>query len=377
MAIYRYFAADLLAPTGLRQIRASLPLSGVAYSEIWNRAGQLQATIDLRSPKATRAILDPGRTVIIVERDGVLAWAGPLWSATPTMDGKATLQARGFHSYLEGASSDTGRFVSHRLSTSDASLPAGQCAMARVLWVYAQNEGLHGPGANLGINIPAGPAGVTRDRTWEPWEHQNIGKLLVDLSEVDDGINFRFEHRWSNGSPVTDLVVTEGLPARTPYVWKLGRNILELDCPIDATGMARRVWMLGEGQNAEQKQVVRSTLTPGWPLIETVDRSHTTVSDLGTLAGWADEQLRRRATAAVLPRIKVLAGPDPRLGSWRPGDEVQVVAKLPGTPPGGLLDLAGYYRIAGWTVTVEDPGPDRDRSSPIDDVVAVELAAAA
>lgn len=376
MALYRFFAAELLPdPTsGYRRVREMLPLSDVTYSVIHNRAGSAAAKIDLRSPQALRNVLDPGRTALFIERDGAIKWGGVLWAAIPSDDGTADLRAQGFHSIPAGPGGDTGRFLLHRRAWA----AEGQCDIARDLWTYLQDESIHGPGANVGVTVTAGLAGTPRDRTWEPWERHKIGKLIEDLCDVDGGISFRFAHSWQGSGTTrhieTELIVTEGIGRRLPYVWRLGRNLRSISLPIDATGMARRVHMLGEGQGPDQVSATRSSLAPGYPLMETVEAGHSSVIDAGTLQAHADSLLTRRAYPTELPNLVARPGPDPRLSSFLPGEDVRVIATLDGAPTGGLLDVDGYYRIAGYTVSVgeTDRDPTAD-SREADEDVTVEL----
>jgi hypothetical protein len=97
LARYRYLVGDLL--TGI--LREEMPFTGVKYNQVLNGPGAFAATIGLRHRKATRANLDPGRTTIYVERDGVLLWGGILWAARPSTDvAKIDLTGEGFWSYF-------------------------------------------------------------------------------------------------------------------------------------------------------------------------------------------------------------------------------------------------------------------------------------
>lgn len=372
MATYRYFAGDLLPDSnGVRKLRAMLPLSDVRWSVARNDPGLTTATIDLRSPKATRRILDPGRTAVFVERAGQIKWGGILVDAHPSDNYTARLHILGFHSWLLGFSGPQyGRFIVHDKLYDGV----GQMDIARDLVDYAQNETLHGVGANLGIGVPTGPAGLVRDRTvWRAWAKKNIGEALVDLGNVIDGITFRFHHYWTGTGAdrhiATDFLVTEGVGRRLPHVFALGRNIRDISLSIEGSRFARRAHMIGDGSEADQLQQTVSKTVPGSPLFETVNTEHSTVNQADTLVDHGQDLLARRARTLVLPSITVKPGPDPQLSSYLPGEEVRVVAKLKGAPADGLLEVDGFYRLAAYTVDVGDV----DANHEADEDVTIEL----
>lgn len=413
MATYRYLVADLTPNSdGIRPIRGTVPLSEVRWGPVWNRPGALEARIDLRHPNATRDLIDPGRTGIYVERNGQIVWGGILWYARPDDTWTATIRALGYLSALQGPSGETGRHINHPLAFDSV----GQLDIARQLVTYAQDETLHGAGADLGIVVPAGPAGKIRDRRWWPWQRKNIGDALVELGNIIEGITFTFTHHAETSEHgrqiVTTFRATEGNPRRLPHTFKLGRNIRRAAGPIDATRMARRVHMLGEGTEADQVQATVTASSPGYPLMEAVNAAHLSVVDRSTLEAHGRDWLNDHTLPMVLPAL-VVDPENPTVGAYQAGDEVQVRCQLQhatattihgpeplmdgdtelmdggiplvtdtlhqtvlnnGAPPRGLFDVDGWYRLAGFTVEVGDTEisrPSEGRAA--DEEVTLEL----
>ena len=163
---YRYLAYDLRTNDALDE----LPLSNVKYGGILNRAGEFSATLKVtrRTAQLRRANSTPERTIVYVERDGVIQEqaAYVIWIRR-TRAAPAPLQLAGasLQSYLH-----RNRIVTNPAPFVD--VDQFTIAQALVNLMQAQN------GADVGIVVGSNLSGVLRSRTYYGYERKNIGDAL-------------------------------------------------------------------------------------------------------------------------------------------------------------------------------------------------------
>lgn len=350
MSGYRYLAVDLLSNT----VREEVPLSGMKLSRSRNRAGGFEASIQLRHPKATRANLDPGRTLIVAERNNQIVGHGVLWGAQPEND---LLKLTGASLW----SLFSRRYVTETRTYSSVA----QETIATDLVDWAQGNGSLTYGGSvgdsqgdLGVTTAVSGSGPTRDRTYEGFRLKNIAEAIEELSSVIDGFDFDLETRWSDGPGSTiDRVFTTYYPKRgrrTETVLELGTNIEAYSLQVNAGAMAIRVFGVGEGEGADMIQAT-ATDAPAlgvYPLVEDV-ASHKDVSVQSTLDDHARAVLNARKRPITRPNLlNVRLGAQLQLGSWVIGDEVTLRID------DGWTSVDSIYRINGWDLTVDQDGKE-------------------
>lgn len=336
MATYRHLVADLLTGT----IREEIPFSTVKYSHVLNRPGGFAATLPLRHPKATRANLDPGRTAVYIERNGVIIWGGILWTARASVEGATVdVGGEGFWSY----------FRRRLLRTTKVYAAQDQLFIARDLVAYAQAQA----GGDLGVTVGAETSGVVRDRTYYHYERKNIGEAVEQLAAVQGGFDFNIDVGWVGGTITKTLQVQYPRRGRaTAIVFELGSNIEGLDQEIDATRQANLLDGLGYGDGDAMLITTVSDLsrTPPYPILEDVV-TNKDVRVSSTLQLMSLAELVSRATPVErLPTLLAHAGPDTELGSFITGDTVTVRGR------DGFLTVDEQMRITNYEVTVDENG---------------------
>jgi ReqiPepy6 Gp37-like protein len=339
VAQYRYLVGDL--ETGV--LRDEMPFSGVTYSQVLNAPGTFQATIGLRHQKATRANLDPGRTVIYVERDGVLLWGGILWAASGNADdGKITVRGEGFWSYFR-------RRVLRATKTYTAT---DQFAIAQDLINWAQSE----PGGSINVAVGTETSGVARDRTYNNWERKNIGEAVEQLAAVEGGFDFAIDVDYDSGGSIIRTFRPE-YPRRgrdTSIVFELGTNVGGFSQLVDATVQANNIDVIGAGDGSSMliATVTDLTAVPPYPLLDDV-LSYKDVTLVDTLEGHGNAALAARATPLeTIPTIAQF-GPDTGLGSYIAGDEVTVRGDA------GFIDVDQRARIIEISVKVDEQSSEQ------------------
>lgn len=372
---YTYLFCDLLTDAVL----AELPLSGVTYSTELNGIGTLSAVVpyaDDTLPLDPEAATVPGRTSLYVDRDGVIVWAGIVWTREIVKGGKA-IQAAEFLSYY------TRRYVKTTLSTDTSLLldtdyvPDGQrlyTDQKYIVWSllrYAHAQ----PNGDIGIStslLTAPAHGVARTISYFGFERPEIYKAISELASADNGFDFGIEVGWNpvaNNNPPTryrrartwfprrgrtaaqsGLVFVKGGP---------GSSILDYDWPEDGTASATEVSAVGDGTGEARVTSVRQDtdrLASGWPLLEQVT-SYDGVIDQVQLDGMASAELTARSSAQTQPTFTVAADEDPVFGTYSVGDEALFVIDPEPTTPAGREGVLRIVSIENTAAT----GPERVR----------------
>lgn len=362
---YTYLACDLLTNTVL----AELPLQQVTYETVLSGIGTLRAFLPLNDETNLLGALNAtvgGRTALYVDRDGVIVWAGIIWTRQDATGGVA-IQAAELLSYYQR------RYVTQTLSTEAANVTGGLIPSGQQLFndqkflVWSLLRWAHDQGATPPLDLDwlaaSGADGVTRQATYYGYERPEIYASIAQLAAADDGFDFGVEVGWSpvlNNQPPTlyrtaktwhpqrgrsamdsGLVFTKGGPAASivAYTW-----------PEDWTALATRTHALGDG-DGEARVIGTATdndlLSSGWPLLESV-ATYSGVTQAATVQGHANADLTAHSSAATAPTFDVLCDGDPELGSYTVGDAALFsVAPEPRFPDGMEAEL----RILGISVT--------------------------
>lgn len=360
MPSYRYLVGDL-APNSGNGIREEMPFSSVKYSHVLNAPGAFSASIGHRNAKATRTNLDPARTAIHVERDGVIVWSGILWTARAgSQAGKLDLAGEGWWSYFRrrrirtGTGGPTPSTASARIYTAQ-----DQLFIARDLISYAQSVGGGSVGVTVGTELTTDNGGVQqlRDRTFYAYERKPIGEAVEQLSAVQGGFDFAIDVAY-DGTGTIIKTLRFGYPRRgriTDLVWQLGANLEDLTQAVDGAKQANLVEALGAG-DGDAMLITTSVDTSQlavYPLLEdTISRKD--VSMASTLQAHADAELKNRSRpVATLPTLLARpAAPDTTLGSFITGDSLTVRGS------DGWISVDERMRIMSWEVSVDENGKE-------------------
>jgi len=162
---------------------ATLPVTGIQYGETLNAAGT--GTFGMPLDAADPETLAPGRTALVVTRDGEPDWGGLLWTATADLaQGTLSLSASGWHSYYGVRYLD---------------MPGGydgktdQALLLRAWIEYANDNG--GIGTDTSRLTTTGKI---RARKWGFAEFKNIASAISELADEDGGFDFRYETYWAD-----------------------------------------------------------------------------------------------------------------------------------------------------------------------------------
>lgn len=372
---YRFLAHHLVGTFGLI---CELPLVDVTYGRVLNGAGEFSASLPLAAPRervgdlfgdgftdtlgadlaARRQRLQvqdwlagtaPNKTVIYVERDGVLMGGWAVWTRAYDSDSR-TLQIEGAELWSY--------FRRRRIRWTSRYTATDQLTIARQLIDRAQQA----TGGNIGVLVGAETSGRLRDRTYETFEDKPLGEAVEQLAEVIDGFDFEVTVTFEAGAYVRRLRLhypRMGRPAsQTGLVFEVGRNAT-IGWPEDGTRTANSIAGLGAGEGPTMLRSVRTdtaVLAEGYPLLED-SLSLKDVSVRSTLTGHTAQALADRRLPATLPTVTALADDDPALGAYIPGDFARIRCQ-PGQDPRWPDGLDTHARIAAWRARVPDEGPE-------------------
>lgn len=350
--LYTFLAADLVT----NNILDELPLSGVTAGLTLNGLGQFNATLDL-ADSALRKALDPigatqtGRTIIYIDRDGVLVGGWVVWTRTyDSTTKKLTLGGQDVWSYFRS-----------RLIKADATFAGqDQLAIAHSLINTAQAA----TGGNIGVVVGTETSGVLRDRTYYGYEYKPVAEAVEQLAAVQGGFDFRIDVAYINGVPTKRLILGYPQIGQTANVSNLvfeyadGGNIMSYTYPEDSTTQAvsSTATGAGDGPAALTSTATNSALiTGGYPLLE----EQTTYGDISvqaTLDAHAQANLAAHDYPVVVPEFVVDPKSDPVLGSYICGDYARFVINDERFPrhTDGSAGYDAWQRISQISLQVAD-----------------------
>ena len=349
---YLYLVADLASGAILDE----LPLSGVSFDKRLNDTGSLRGQLRLDDPGIRdlklRALTEPGRIAVYVEREGVLLWGGIIWTTRYTA-ANATLEigASDFLSYFEHR-----RILDYPISTTDVVTYTNmdQLSIAASLIDLAQSH----PGGELDMEV-RGPqlSGVNRTVSYAAGELKPVTDALRDLANAEGGFDLAVDVEYGlDGRPKRFMrfgYPRLGQPG-SPHVWEYGANLVDFSWPRDAASMATRVF--AQGTSDGSSPLLRyaedtAAYAEGWVLLEDAS-SQLDTKDAALILAQARGDLAARRRPVVLPELTVRADLDPTVGSYAVGDDVRIVIDDPYFA-NGHIDVT--VRLLSFEVT---PGDD-------------------
>lgn len=172
---------------------------------------------------------------------------------------------------------------------------------------------------DLPIILPADREGL-HERNYEGTDFKLVGEAINDIMAVDGGPEVGFEKRWREDGMGVEWVFRAGsqLLVRntdTTHMWDLTLEEPQgygLTIENDASGMSSRAWATG-GKQGDKVLVARATdntLTRvGYPMLEILDTSHSSVIIQKTLDDYARANVRASTKAQEIWGFSALANP--------------------------------------------------------------------
>ncbi len=292
--------------------------------------------------------IEPARCFLaVLEGDHVLE-AGPIWAHSyDVTTGILAVKASGLrslfdHRYVVGVVA-SGSAAASWSATYTGSLGT----IAKRLIELAMSHA----GGELPVVLPDETPG-SNTRTYNGYDLGPLGARLDELMGVINGPDIAFEPRLTADRLGIEWVMRVGDPLLhqrgDDHVWDSRvpqGGVSGLSVERDATGLAQRAWVTGEGMESAllmERAEDPALLDAGFPLTEVAD-SRPTVGRRSTLQSHAESALRASLRPWATWSATVQASASPRLGTYRPGDWARVW--VPEDHPYLSLMLpAGFHR---------------------------------
>ncbi|MFD7338474.1 hypothetical protein ACFV98_21065 [Streptomyces violascens] len=340
---YRYLTQHALTGGWLS---SDLPLTDVEFGPDLNGPGHLRGTLAPRLAGRFAELVDPGNTLVYVERDGFLRWGGIIWQAEPEGH-KLTVEAAGWTSYLLRR-----RDLDGELGGRGPYVHADPCQIIRDIVAYAQSV----PDGNLGLSVDSAASSAKVGTTAEPWrsrwwENPVLGEQIDDLAKGPDSPDYTCAVWWDKEHrPVRRIQL--GYPRlgarRHDISFSTGLNIVT-STPVtySADGYAQVVIATGSGEGRSQKRAIDAVRNDRLRLEQVLELPEVRGSDV--LAQRARVERTWRQSLGHVEEITVRDHPNAPIGSWQIGDDVRVSVQ------GQWTTWSGWCRITGWTIHPDTP----------------------
>lgn len=355
----RYILGNLR--TGRRIL--DLPVLTGPWDVRLNTAGSVTCTVDMNDPDVQRLDLrntsTPTQTFLgVVEGDRIME-AGPIWTRNYDRDTRRlTLGAKGMGSYfnyrlilpllaqtlgvdqwtIPDPSDPRETIPNPLISTALSGLSLGTIAKRLI------EQARSWTGGDLPIVFQPDES-ADRERTYLGVDFKPVMEAIEDLANVIGGPEFAFTPRFTEdmlgvewlfrtGTEAQPLITSQSHP-----VWNATRPespVSDLSVSEDGSKLLSLGWQVGGRQDATV--LVARAYDPmlvdaGFPLMEAIDGSHSSVSEQSTLDGWAAAAVRsgQRArevwsfTAKANPRDEDGNPAGPLLGQYQVGDFADLV----------------------------------------------------
>lgn len=327
-----------------------LPTTKAGWTLTTNADESVTCTIPARDPNVKRldawGNTELARNGLYAEIDGEPIAGGPIWKRRySAKEGTIALTAGGPRSYWNKrvaipATALTTPLIDPVTGDPNPSLDTALEGLSygTIAKRYIQLAQLW-PNGSIPMVLPPDIAG-TRKREVKAIDLKRVGKLITDLSNVENGPDFAFRIRRSpDGLGVywemqhgTEAVPRLGSTDAANTKWTVGAprsGAFNLSIDEDGSGLASRSWFTGGG--SADKVIVAAGYDPalidlGYPLLETTDTGHSDVTDAVTAGQYAAKAVELGKYAASFWSMSVRAREkgSPILGDYWLGDMATV-----------------------------------------------------
>lgn len=312
---------DLRTGNRLRRI----PITSASWSKTLNEWGKLSVKV-ARTPSARleqlRKIAQPWRTLLVLTRGDRVMHSGFI-TARPFQGGVLTLKAEGF-----------GGVFAKRLVLNRALIPMNIDGTVLIdednpapHWFLTLNGSLVDIASKLVSEtlawgslpvVPAPLEGGDATRTYYGYDFASVEKRLLELTQVEDGPELRFREELLPGAIRYHLEGDAEL-IDTHHQWNTAlpeQGVVLGDIDDDGEPIVTQQWMVG-GRNDDVMLITRQNGTLAeYPLLQRVDSSHASVSEIGTLRAYAREAIMRGLRTQEVIDVEVPASEIVLPGDW-------------------------------------------------------------
>jgi hypothetical protein len=327
---------DMFGANAIRQLSSPGQFNG---SFVFDQTGKLN--IDLV------AATTPGRTWMVMEREGVPVWWGIIWSRTYQSQAKeCQIFAWGFEAYPQR----------QKMVTDFTRVNEPNAQIFTELWVDMQSVA----GRNLGIDIPTVTYGTTASLSVLSTDEKYYSDAMDSLANGTTGFDWTIDvTKNMDGSYNKSLRVgypTLGIDHSDPgaYVFEYPGNIMNYYQTESMADAGTNVFTLGAGEGSDML-VVQTTqktmIDQGWPRWD-VDAAYKDIADPALLTSIANQQKIMRKPPMPAYVVTLKGDQDPVFGSYNVGDASTLCitdARNP-SPDGNTAGLEVPTTVLGYQI---------------------------
>lgn len=181
-------------------------------------------------------------------------------------------------------------------------------------------------GMSLPVDFPTTITG-TATRTYPVYDLATAGQRLQEITQVDQGPDIDFAPYFDPSNPGYvrwNMLIGNPTLAQLGlnYYWDYGSSLETITTDSDASSMASGIYV--KGNSTERSTTVayqNSTVltSAGWPAIESIDTSHSSVIDNTVLNGYATADIGLYKSPVEMWTCIVRAAEQPNFGTFNPG----------------------------------------------------------
>jgi hypothetical protein len=333
---YRLYAAD----TRTGRIGWELPFESIQWNTPINAVGQLRASLvieDALDQLASIGSLDPRATLREVLTGPyrislVLAWGNAVVFAGPYLPGTIP----GDTPKIDIGASELARIFDKRVLTDPSgSLSLGPTSPGDMVKQIIESATSQLPGSEwwrTGRELPitcSNPPSIQGSvtRFFQGFDTVSATEAINSIVTQEDGPDFRLDPYLQTGRDGLYVAweLNIGNPhlgaSSDPWVFDDSNSLISQD--IDAARMASMLFVPGSGQDDKKLMswwVDNQLVDQGFPALEEVDTSQSSVADQTVLDSYASASLDRYLRPVDKWTVKTRADGEPGLGSYRVGD---------------------------------------------------------
>lgn len=332
------------------RIIAEIPMYGVSMNVQLNGAydfqGAVQADMTGISNRTLASATEPGRTFVVVERNGVPVWDGHVTARTYQASSKNyQVFARSLTGYPYRVKINTD-YYPNGLSVSGQE----QTSLFLSLWSTLQSR----PDSDIRVVLPSPlSTGVLRSLDVQEYEDKYFGDVMDEVANGNDGFDWRIVTSKVAGEYVRNMQIGY------PTIGTADNNALVFEYPgpvmqywrTDSVGNAgTHIHGLGSGQGEDmlRSKVVHQNLLDAGYLRWDYDVQFKEVTNQGNLDGLTNDAAQRIARPPNRRyTIELHGSSQPEFGTYLVGDSCTLRFE-DAAHPGGYERQA---RIVGWRLT--------------------------
>jgi len=355
-----YLIYDLM--TG--DVLAELPFTGVTFSQRLNTPGAFNGNLDFLDPKVASnlpgAILQPGRTCIFIDYQGVLLWGGIIWTVNfaRSTASSVSIAAREFWSYF-AMRIQAADYTATWLSPGDPMVIAAQVVSDAI----ESSASAFGAFTGFPLTINQNNGVATPETYWQvesyPYSQlQTVDTIVANLTVLGYNVGFDFAIDVaydSFGNPELTMNMSyprRGRVAGSSSVVIVTQESHEYTYPQDSTAQATTIYATGSGSGTQAIVANPAPITAGWPLLELVN-SYTNLTNETVLATAAYGDLNTQSWPISTPTVTIPMFGDPLPFEYGIGDDIRWIIEPDERFPEGV---EFNWRISGIDFAVVEEG---------------------